>query len=785
MISDQIRAYIQSRFEAKRDTEDKAFDKKRSAATSPSDLDAVEAAYTEKIARLIHDYTPAVWLDSAAKRAKQISMATHVIKLVNSSAKGTSLIAGESRHDPHYLDTSALENPVKDVSGNAASLDVAGLLQLTEDSGKSLLNYLQANDFSPLAPFTVDETQLQSWGQGLKQALEDQAPASHTLGKQVYFPVADGTYHLLAVLPSSALIQTIDETIQHCRFSQAMKEARDAKKANHLYPDPVVTYPNLALMTAGGSKPQNISQLNSQRRGRCYLLPATPPKLREKLLPPLHVESLFHHGAVLTATRPIIKEMVTHLKEMHQNNVDSTLPHRDKIRDYIDQTIDAISGIVGQWQRLPAGWSDEAETLWPEHKRWADPNHPEWDIHDKSWHKALPKQFAQWLNDVLNGYSAKSFLFAGGDQSYWKKFFKQWRDQFRFDSFTGLSIASDAEPDEAEQQQSQTAPKQTSNSYANSSNANSTQGNTGETYLVLKRIQVTQANAVGGLTYGFPAITHFLGYVHALSRKLSAAHGITLSATSVVCHHHQIHAYRAAGYEPYIFAQTRNPLTHEGKTAPINEEGKMNMTVSLVIRAQGLNLINDEQHRDQCKAIQQLAERHRLAGGKITSIDGCYITTHHEPVKVFRPLMPGTILVDRAPLLATEAPDPTQTLKRWLKVSSLTYVSKQVPVKENSEETQIDWQQIDKNKGWLVPFMVGYKQISPLYPAGEVANMRDLNTPVSFVEPIHSIAEWIRRPSRIETLGSVMWCYHDDAPFYACRSEQAQTLSSDDLIDII
>ena len=39
-------------------------------------------------------------------------------------------------------------------------------------------------------------------------------------------------------------------------------------------------------------------------------------------------------------------------------------------------------------------------------------------------------------------------------------------------------------------------------------------------YILLNRIKVQNANAIAGFTWGFPAITHFLGFSHNLSRKL-------------------------------------------------------------------------------------------------------------------------------------------------------------------------------------------------------------------------------------------------------------------------
>ena len=41
-------------------------------------------------------------------------------------------------------------------------------------------------------------------------------------------------------------------------------------------------------------------------------------------------------------------------------------------------------------------------------------------------------------------------------------------------------------------------------------------------YLVLSHIDTQNANSIAGLTWGFPAITQFLGFTHALSRKLSS-----------------------------------------------------------------------------------------------------------------------------------------------------------------------------------------------------------------------------------------------------------------------
>ena len=83
------------------------------------------------------------WLDGAAQRACQISMVTHAAKFTHSSAKGSNILAADLGQDRRYLDTASLPSPVLDAVGNAAALDVARLLQLTDDNGLSLLEHLQ------------------------------------------------------------------------------------------------------------------------------------------------------------------------------------------------------------------------------------------------------------------------------------------------------------------------------------------------------------------------------------------------------------------------------------------------------------------------------------------------------------------------------------------------------------------------------------------------------------------------------------------------------------------
>lgn len=277
-------------------------------------------------------------------------------------------------------------------------------------------------------------------------------------------------------------------------------------------------------------------------------------------------------------------------------------------------------------------------------------------------------------------------------------------------------------------------------------------------YIVFERISVQDANCIAGFTYGFPAITHILGFGHALSRKLSVSQNLSVQGCAVICHQHQIHVHQPKGFGDYVFAQSKNPPTTRAKakeTPPIIEEGKMNMTVSLVMACPDLNLSRTAEINALKQFLHDLAHQHRLAGGAIEKIAAVHVLNLDEQKllkKLKRLLLPGFVLMDRADLLAShyhalkQQHADVELMDAWIDFSALKYQA-QPKLKEGELEptdtTEAEWLRMDKPaKGWLVPMTNGYKAISPVYPAGEVANTRDSTTPVCFVEAAHSIGEW-------------------------------------------
>ncbi|MBM5575627.1 type I-F CRISPR-associated protein Csy2 [Deefgea sp. CFH1-16] len=314
--------------------------------------------------------------------------------------------------------------------------------------------------------------------------------------------------------------------------------------------------------------------------------------------------------------------------------------------------------------------------------------------------------------------------------------------------------------------------------------------------LCLRHIKVENANAIAGLTYGFPAISNFLGFSHALSRALQHDHGLTLGGCAVVCHQHQIHAVQPAGWGDYVFALTRNPLTKEAKTAAFNEEGRMNLDVSLLIEcefsADDLDFFDAGETSLNVQCLEQYlyrkAQTLRLAGGHIVGLQALTLSEVPEGDDEFSQwqrrqllrLLPGFALVERSDVLhkhhQTRVADDAdaQLIDSWLDFAALKYQAIADADADDAEvkvDKKVKWQYLAKPAaGYLVPITIGYHAISPLYANGDVASTRDATTPFRFVESAYSIGQWIS-PHRAKNISDLFWRYHVSDEAYLCKNQ--------------
>ncbi len=311
-------------------------------------------------------------------------------------------------------------------------------------------------------------------------------------------------------------------------------------------------------------------------------------------------------------------------------------------------------------------------------------------------------------------------------------------------------------------------------------------------YLLLSKIKVQKANCIAGFTWGFPAITHFLGFTHVLQRKLADEYDIAFNGCAVISHDYQVHVYKPKPKANYEFIQSRNPpvlaIHKNGKKVPIIEEGKMNLTMSLVIELSKELVATMEQIESFKKVVREKCLTSRLAGGTVLSLDqvdflsaSTQDQTENLNRRIKRLTMPGFILQDRSEYLkqhyenlSAENPD-VELLDAWLDFSALKYcaVPKITEDEQPNEQTDADWEPVPKPfKGWLVPIMTGYKAISEQYKTGEIGDLRvsesdDSVTACRFVEAVHSIGEW-KGLHRIKDISKMIWKYHYDDEWYLC-----------------
>lgn len=383
---------------------------------------------------LIAQHQRAAWLEDAARRVRQIKEVTHSLKGIHPDARGTSLyVAPMAMESLDVVGSHVLRQAfVADVVGNAATLDVYKLLKL-EVNGRTLLQALLSNDADSVTALSDDISQASLWREAFVSVVgnrEEQA-TTHERAKQLYWlagddPCNDAHFHLLAPLYATSLAHAIYGQLQEDRFGDANKLARQARREAKMHDGTFREYPALALQKLGGTKPQNISQLNSERGGLNYLLSSLPPAWKpSEFRLPRHAKSVFDR---LFENRIEVRRTAGRLLKFLQGNPDQTMDTRNRVEAMVQQLIDELTIMAGGFQRsLPGGWSlheDYAE-LARDEQLWLDPFRAEqaeqadfaqeWLRMD--WPAAIGKRFAQWLNARLEA----RLPVGDAEQRQWKK----------------------------------------------------------------------------------------------------------------------------------------------------------------------------------------------------------------------------------------------------------------------------------------------------------------------------------------------------------------------------
>lgn len=318
--------------------------------------------------------------------------------------------------------------------------------------------------------------------------------------------------------------------------------------------------------------------------------------------------------------------------------------------------------------------------------------------------------------------------------------------------------------------------------------------------LVLPRLRVQNANAISSpLTWGFPSITAFTGFMQALERKLGADSTLRFKSIGVVCH----------GFEPQTteggftraFRLTRNPLNADGSSPAFVEEGRAHLDITLVLglHSQALAEADEAARSALARQVADVVAGMRIAGGSVMPPlpkAGGSKTPRTTPKLLPWPLhyqaeqhtkawhrlrlqwLPGFALVGRDDLLQErlvqlQADNPSATaLDAWLDLARLNHRAQRIaaPDGKDSAKDHAEWR-ADTKAGWLVPVPVGYAALSSLHPPHTVRNARDPSVPFRFVESVYSIGQWIG-PHRLHNAEDLLWWsdFDAEAGLYRCRN---------------
>lgn len=293
-------------------------------------------------------------------------------------------------------------------------------------------------------------------------------------------------------------------------------------------------------------------------------------------------------------------------------------------------------------------------------------------------------------------------------------------------------------------------------------------------YLLLPRLEIQNANAMSSTcTIGFPAMTAWLGAVHALERKLKEAGFPKLhySGTAVSCHAFELQVYRGPGDWKNSIIGVAKPLQKKGVkfvTPPFIEEPRVHLTVSLLLETSDVETYEIPHFM---KTLKRLLPSMKWAAGDLLRCEAPAILTRSPDAtddrEILYQLMPGYVLIERRDLLEDTMSAGQESLDALLQNLSIHHQARR-----DKTGHVTGWETGRSNAGWIVPIAVGFKGLTPL---GHMKNQRDPKPLHRFAEPVLTLGEF-RLPMRFQFIEDILWHYdyEEDAALYLCRNQKSR-----------
>ena len=143
-------------------------------------------------------------------------------------------------------------------------------------------------------------------------------------------------------------------------------------------------------------------------------------------------------------------------------------------------------------------------------------------------------------------------------------------------------------------------------------------------FLLIPHLKIHNANAMSSpYTIGFPAMTAWLGAVHALQRKLKQQGcDLNLNKVAVSCHDFNLQTYKGRGDFVHSIVGTANPLDKDGNRPAFIEEARCHLEVSLLIEIES----SSKRQRDQLlELVNGIVASMKFTSGDVLSAKPCTI----------------------------------------------------------------------------------------------------------------------------------------------------------------
>lgn len=287
-------------------------------------------------------------------------------------------------------------------------------------------------------------------------------------------------------------------------------------------------------------------------------------------------------------------------------------------------------------------------------------------------------------------------------------------------------------------------------------------------FLLIPHIKIHNANAMSSpYTIGFPAMTAWLGAVHALQRYVQQQgfSDARFLKVGISCHAFNLQTYKGRGDFVSSIVGTSNPLDKDGNRPAFIEEARCHLTVSLLVEYDGVRKVKLD---DFITLINQHLPRFKMASGDTLSVKPIQALTldednYSQQLKtITNKLMLGHVLIERRDLMIKSMNNGKDALDALLDHLKLMHRAKQ------DADGNVTWTTERLEKGWLVPIAVGFQGISDLAIA---KNQRDSTTPHRFAESVITLGEFVM-PYRIDNIDQMLWQYHVDQTqnLYLCQT---------------